>query len=792
MTKPRAYASDATFAAFPLGGIGTGTISLGARGDLRDFELFGHPDKGQKPPFSFFAIRAKQGDTIDARVLEADVGTNFYQGCGYHPNTVAGLAHFQSASLSVRYPFANIDFADETFPLSVSLTAFTPFIPLEAEDSAIPAAFFRYRVKNTQPRDIEVSVAATMPNLHAFDGMDAFGNYKPQNGLLNTFVQKDGLSGVLMDGDGVPKGHYRYANNAIMTRESGVSAKPNWRMTGWWDGIYDFWDDFRANGALTGGQADDKMGSAIGISSAHIGSLGVTKLIPAGGEATFEFVLSWYVPNRIKGWPPVEDPEAAPTIRNHYATIHESAWDAGAYLLSNMDRLEAASGAFADAVYASTLPEPVIDAVTANITVLRSTTCFRIEDGTFAAWEGSHAHVGSCRGTCTHVWNYAQTVAFLFPELEISARKNEFLRETDERGKMAFRSQRMFDLPGFDMLAAADGQLGTIVRAYREWILTGDDAYLREIWPAMKRALAYTQEAWDKDGDELLEDCQHNTYDIEFFGVNPLTGVMYLAALAAMEKMAEAMGEGALAAEYARRRSLSAERLDRETFGGEFFIQRTDDVNAHPYQFGEGCLSDQLLGQTFAYLTGLGALLPADHLRSAAKAIFDHNYLRGDQRGECLQRLYVAPDEAGLVLASWPNGGKPKLPFVYADEVWTGIEYQVATLLLYEGLIDEALTIVETVRARQDGVRRNPWNEVECGFHYARSLASWGLLIALSGASYQGGALIGFSPLTNADDFRCFYSTGDEWGILRQQRGEDGQTAQSIHTIYSKKRGGLC
>lgn len=781
-TLPRRYANNAIHAAFPLGGIGTGNISLGARGDLRDFELFNHPDKGCKLPYSFFAIRADSGDAVDARILEAGAPPAFYHARGHHPAWMAGMPRFQRSTLSVEYPIATVDFEDASFPLTVSLTAFTPFIPLCADDSSIPAALFRYTVKNPTDHPVTVTVAATMPNIHAFGGFDAFDNMLVQPGLRNTLCEEAGIRGLFMDGDGVAADHIRYADNAIMTEDSPVSAITEWQKTGWWDGLYGFWADFMGHPALGGVQrrADDDNPRKGNV----VGSLAIHKEVPAGGEATFSFVLSWYVPNRPKGWHAAPYQDDCTTVRNHYATRFASAWEAGKYLLENLPRLEDVSRRFAKAMYGSTLPEPVIDAAMSNIAALRSTTCFRLEDGSFAAWEGSHERTGSCPGTCTHVWNYAQTAAFLFPELERSARYNEFLRETDARGKMAFRTNRVFGLPPFETLAAADGQLGTIVRAYREWSLSGDDAFLRAIWPKLKLALAYVQAEWDLDGDELLEARQHNTYDIEFYGVNPLTGVMYLAALAAMAHMARAAGEEELAANYEERRALSAQRLDAMTYNGEYYVQALEAVDDYPYQFGRGCLSDQLFGQTLAHLTGLGHLLPRKHIASAARSIHRHNF-RPRMAGEvCMQRLYVAEDEGGLLVASWPDGGKPALPFVYAEEVWTGIEYQVATLLVYEGLLEEALEIVTAVRARQDGYRRNPFNEMECGFHYARSLASWGLVAAYSGARYDAATdRETFEPRVCPDDFHCFYSNGRHWGMLHQERRPDGTIAQRAEIL---------
>jgi len=783
MTPGRSYPNDAVFAAFPLGGIGTGTISIGSRGDLRDFEIFNHPAKDCKLPFSFFAVRCERGEKADTRILEAAPHPDFHKGRGFHPNRAAGLPHFKKSRLSVTYPMACLEFTDDTFPLEVSLSAFSPFIPLNADDSGIPAIVFRYRLKNQGAEKARVSVTATMPNIHGFKGFDCFDNYRVVEGCSNILRHEGEMKGIFMDGRGVPNTALRYANNAILTREKDISTKLEWRKTGWWDGIYDFWDDFKNNGRLKASDEARQENKIAPATGAVIGSLAVHKDIDPGKEETFEFVISWYVPNRVKGWPPYEDDEKEPLIKNYYAVKFTDSWDAGRYLLSNLERLEGTSKTFASSVYSSTLPEAVIDAAMSNITALCSTTCFRIEDGTFLAWEGSHEQVGSCKGTCTHVWNYAQTVAFLFPELEKKARLNEFLVETNDSGKMDFRTDRVFGRTDWDMLAASDGQMGTIVRAYREWSLTGDEAFLKKIWTKLKLALDYVYKEWDKDGDELLEACQHNTYDIEFFGVNPLTGILYLAALAAMEKMSNAMGEKALAEEYCRRRELSSKGLDTACWNGEYFIQLSEDINRYPYQFGKGCLSDQIFGQTLAYITGLGPMLPPEHLKSAAAAIFKYNFKTGPNRGPCLQRMYVAEDEAGLVLASWPNGEIPKFPFVYADEVWTGIEYQVATCLIYEGLIDQALAIVQTTRDRQDGFRRNPWDEVECGFHYARSLASWGLIPALSGAQYDAATdTETFNPRISEDNFHCFFSNGRHWGMLHQTR-EDGKWIKKIDIL---------
>ena len=147
-------------------------------------------------------------------------------------------------------------------------------------------------------------------------------------------------------------------------------------------------------------------------------------------------------------------------------------------------------------------------------------------------------------------------------------------------------------------------------------------------------------------------------------------------------------------------------------------IQQIDDIDEYRYQYGAGCLADQVLGQLLAHVAGLGYILPEAHVKSAVKAIFKNNFKTDFSDHAHVQRAYVLNDEKGLLLCSWPNGSRPKLPFIYSDEVWTGIEYQVAAHCIYEGLVDEGLTIVKAVRERHDGFKRNPWNEVECGHHY--------------------------------------------------------------------------
>ena len=804
--QSRRFPSDASQAAFLLGGIGTGNVSVGARGELRDWEIFNNPSKGTKLPYSFFAIRVDSGHGQPvARVLESRLGPPFAKSHGFKSYEVAGLPRFATSTMRGEYPFVWVDLKDEELPVSVTMEAFTPFIPLNSDDSGIPGAVIRYAVTNTSRRPLEVSVVGSLANVSSFDGFDLFQNVRLADEVENEIREKSGMTGVFMRPTSPVADHARCGNLAILTREPDVTLKRAWLPAVWTDHIQDFWDDFCDDGRLeVESHIDGVAGKLHGGGRLKIGSVGAYATVAPGERRVFEFAISWYFPNRAKCWEGEArggGTDCTATIRNYYATRWTDAWDAGTYMLENLERLENLTRDFHRALFTTTVPSYVLDAVSANITVLRSPTCFRIEDGSFLGWEGCHDQKGCCSGSCTHVWNYAQTVAFLFPDLEQSMRRIEFNLETDEKGSMAFRSNAKFDLPRFGFLPATDGQMGTIIRLYRDWKLSGNDELLRAVWKKASLALDFAFEYWDSDDDFVLDSQQHNTYDIEFYGPNSLTNSMFFAALKAGQRMAEHLGDKEHAATYAEALAKGSRRMDELLWGGDYYIQKIDDVDEYRYQYGTGCLADQLLGQMLAHVAGLGYVLPEEHVKQAVQSIFDCNFKTGFSDYHSVQRTYILNDEKGLLLCSWPHGGRPKLPFVYSDEVWTGIEYQVAAHLIYEGLVDEGLTIVKAVRERHDGYRRNPWNEVECGHHYARAMASWAVLTALSGFSYdltgdgesgstagharrgKSAGTIGFDPKINTHNFSTFFSTGRCWGIYTQRQNRQG-IERNLEILY--------
>ncbi len=768
----RYYTEEDTEVRFPLGGIGTGSVSLGSRGELRDWEIFNGPNKNTPYPYSFFSLFSQfAGQKPDVRILEAKLQPPFYRPAGYPSFEMAGVPRFEHIRTCGRGPFFEAELTDDVLPLCVRLTAFSPMIPTDEDRSGIPAASFCYTVTNNSDRPCEISVCATLSNLTSHNGTDLFGNLIIEDELKNEFFDDGALRGIKYSSD-APADSRRFGTMCLATTAERFTVKPEWLAGGWWDGAHDFFNEFGKTGKLSfvSAPATAGEGRLEYVGKLKTGSLACDTTLAPGESHTFEFILSWNFPNRPRSWEghicPARDFDGE-TVKNYYSYTYPDAY-AAAKRLAEDKTLYIASKQFADALFSSDLDRAVIDAINGTLTVLRSTTCFRIgEEGTFLCWEGCFDHRGSCEGNCTHVWNYAQALAFLFPRLEQNMRRTEFLLETGEDGNMAFRSMQVFGDEKWDMLPATDGQLGCVVRLYRDWKFSGNDGLLKECYPKMKKALDFAFSYWDENGDCVLDSRQHNTYDIEFYGESSLTNSIFFAALKAGVAMARYLGDGESAMRWQAAFEKGSELMDEKLFRGGYYVQVIDDVDRYKYQYGEGCLSDQIFGQTLAHLNGLGYVLPAGHVHTAVKRIYDTNFKKDFADFVNVQRVYAINNESGLLVCSWPEGTKrPRIPFIYADEVWTGIEYQVATCLVYEGYVREALDIVRAVRDRYNGKNRNPFNEVECGNHYARSLASYGLLLAFSGFRFDMTKKE-ISFRAQEKPYTTFFTTADCFGLCK-------------------------
>jgi non-lysosomal glucosylceramidase len=772
--------------ALPLGGIGTGTVSLGGRGNLTDWEIMNRPAKGfvPGPRFSgapFLCLRAQPiGGAAVTRLLEGPVPASEIQGDFGSVASNHGWPRFREARFDTAYPLGQVHLHDPSVPLRARLEAFNPFVPADVESSSWPLAVVRCVLSNPGPIAVRASVCLSVPNFVGHDGSEGecAGNRNRRRSTKN-------VQGILMDSTGVDDTASQWGSLALATTAQATTSRLAWKQAGWGTSVLDFWDDFHGDGRLENRQAgDEKM---------PIASLAATASVPAGAERSITFLLAWHFPNRPT-WTPCGEADgcdaADDLIGNQYTQRFSDAWDVIRCVTPKLKELERRTVEFVDAFCSSDLPDVVKEAALFNLSTLRTQTCFRTPDGYLYGFEGYLDRSGCCLGSCTHVWNYEQSLAFLFGDLARGMREIEFEHATAEDGLMSFRVHLPLDRAQQFGKGAADGQMGCIVKVYREWQLCGDDEWLRRLWPHVRRALEFCwiPGGWDADQDGVMEGCQHNTMDVEYYGPNPQMGTWYLAALRASQQMALQVGE----AEFAERCGSLYESgrawMDEYLFNGEYYEHEVrppkseDDiapalrlgagaanVKKPDYQLASGCLVDQLIGQLLAHVCDLGHLLKPANIKRTLRSISKYNGQASLQGHFNVLRSYALGDEAALLMASYPKQ-RPENPFPYFTEVMTGFEYTAAIGMLYEGQETAGLRHMTDIRDRYDGRKRNPFDEAECGHHYARAMIAWAAHLAWTGFHYYASEQ---RLRLAARPGQWFVSTGDAWGtaILRRRGG---------------------
>lgn len=758
----------------PLGGIGTGTISLSGRGGLVDWEIFNEPSKGFVPATSYlwppiyqpaFALRCETADGQRvARLLEGPVPLSEYEGDVGSRAVNQGYPRFGKAVFKAAYPLAQVALADGGMPVDVTLEAMNPLVPGDAAKSGLPVILLRWRLTNRSPSRVKASVVGTLVN--SCGRAPRFADRKTPVVRDERRVEKDGLTGVCLSGRQVDTRKFRLLGGEIANAADGefglfvpasagaVSTATDVREPGWGVGMDRFWARFVAQGDVADTAADD----ASATQKLPLAQLAVAVELAPGETKTVPFILAWCFPNRF-GWEwNHEEDVASHVLGNWYATRFASAAEAAVAFARDLPEQEAATVAFVRRVLAANAPAVVKEAALFNLSTLRTETCFRLSDGNFYGWEGCGETVGLCPGNCTHVWGYEHALVDLWPELARRMLDVFFGPAMDGRGLVMYRVGLPLETEArASDLAAADGQMNGIVKAHEYWRKTRDDAWLRHAWPRIRKAIAaaWLPRGWDADRDGVMEGCQHNTMDVEYFGPNPQIQFLYLAALEAGAAMADAVGDAAFARDC---RALSARGkawTEANLFNGEYYEQkvmpaaRIEDVlpsliqpkrrtrfKADPdFQLGKGCLIDQLLGDFSARAAGLAPVADRAHAQTALKAVLRRNRKgKGEKRFNPM-RSFAMDDEESLVMAWYPAGTRPKAAFPYCRESMTGFEYVVAALLAWDGDRAEAERVVRNVRDRYDGRRRNPFDEAEYGHHYVRALASWSVFRAFAGES---------------------------------------------------------
>ncbi len=763
---------------FPLGGIGSGCIGLAGNGELIDWEIFNRPNKNTRNGYSHFAIKAVCKERTLTRILQGDTvedltGTRHPEqpgGFDFGPrvNSMAGFPHFRSVEFDGKFPVAQLNYSDEDFPGIVRLCAFNPLIPHNTFDSSLPAAFFLWEIENMTHEEIEYSIALCVQNPAGASKNEAVGN------------------GCYLYCAGKEKDEKGYLDMSIFTDCDDVNVQPYWYRGNWQDGVTTYWKEFSDRKKMPERKYEE-------AGTADHATVVASVKANAGEKKKIRFVLAWNAPVQYNYWSPYRDENGKDiTWKNYYATKFENSIATAKYALTNFDELLKKTKDFTEALHASTLPPFAVDAVTANLSVLKSSVVQRPENGSLWGWEGVHDREGLCEGTCQHVWNYAYALPFLFPELERSMRENTINYGLNEHGKSTFRIPLPLGRKYERYTACVDGQMGEVIKCYREWKISGDNEWLKKNSEAIFKMLEYAWSAendhgWDADCDGVMEGRQHNTLDIELFGPNSWLEGFYLAALDCGARMAEALGEDQRAEKYRSLYASGRAWTNEHLFNGEYFshiVELTDkslvekysarldyywndEAGQIKYQLGEGCIIDQMLADWHSAILGIDGVFDEEKKHKALESLYKYNYKPSMRSVANAFRNFALNDEAGVLICTYPEGRRePAIPILYSTETMTGFEYALAGLMLSEGYVAEGESIVKAIRDRYDGEKRNPWSELECGHNYARSMASYSLLLIYSGFSFDmTEKYMGFKPIRKGDG-RYFWSVARSYGSV--------------------------
>jgi uncharacterized protein (DUF608 family) len=776
--------------AFPIGGMGAGMFCLEGNGGISHMSVHNRPEVFNEP--CMFASVTVKGLKNGAKVIEGQVpdwkkfgqpdSANGSGGSAY------GLPRFRNTLFTARFPFAEIEMHDDAFPLDLQVSGWSPFIPTDADNSSLPLGALEYTFKNTGNSKIEA--------LFAYNSR----NFMSQPNGTNRIKSLQG--GFILSEEGVENKPETRGDFAVFTNDTDSIVDYCWFRGGWFDPLTITWESVLSGKARQNPPVDK-------------GAPGASLFIPfelnPSESKVIRLMMAWYVPDTDLKYGKdsaekvpeqctddkcsCKDPFYKPWYTSKFNTIE----DVVNYWKTNYNDLHNKSALFRDSFYKSSLPAEVIEAIAANLVILKSPTVLRQPDGKLWSWEGCGDNSGCCAGSCTHVWNYAQAIPHLFPKLERSLRETEFFPSQDKEGHQTFRSALPIRPIAADFYAASDGQLGGIMKVYRDWRISGDSNWMKKMFPRLVMSIDYCIHTWDPRMTGTLEEPHHNTYDIEFWGPDGMCTSFYLGALCALTEMGNFLGVDV--ARYQTLAEKSRLALESELFDGEYFIQniKWQGLNApNPvaaskgawnvdyseearelmqkegpkYQYGKGCLSDGILGVWIAEVCGLKKIADAGKVTSHLKSVYKYNFKPDLSDHSNPQRpSYALGNEGGLLLCTWPKGEMLSLPFVYSNEVWTGIEYQVASHLMLSGEVEKGLEIVRACRDRYDGRVRNPFDEYECGHWYARAMSSYGMLQGLTGVRYDAVTQEMFIN-SKIGDFTSFISTETGFGNIGLKNGK--------------------
>ncbi|MDN5205637.1 GH116 family glycosyl-hydrolase [Fulvivirgaceae bacterium BMA10] len=800
--KPEVLKDDELkYVGMPVGGIACGQLYLGGDGRLWLWHIF--RIQYHRNPDSQLLTKMEQGghyaypDNVfkrEDRSVEQGVAIRVKQG-GKEVIKKLNNEGFKDISFRGEYPICKIDYKSDDLPVDVRLEAFSPFIPGELEKSSNPCTTFNYKIKNSSSRPIEVSLASWLENaVNPFETDNELGKRTVQ--LVSKKNRKTILFASESSGkSGLPKLEDQHGYGSLSWSLYNPSEKSQHALNiGYLDQVKDIFETIE--------NSDREVSKKSSLNQKMLSAILETVTLEPGEEKEVTFVLGWYFPYlNQKDWGEVLKIEGIDDLKLHYFNRFKSANDVASYICDNFEELADGTRLWNQTWYDSSLPYWLLDRTFITLNCIASNTLVRFSNGRFWGWEG----VECCPGTCTHVWQYAQALAHFFPEVERNFREVTDLSELglNHNGALRHRAENNEEV-------AHDGHCGTIMRIYREHRMSSDDSFLRRHYPNIKKMVQFIIKE-DRNRDGLLEGKQTNTLDAAWFGPMGWISSLYLGALLAGKEMAIEMVDTPFAKECDQLLKLGRKNIVKQLYNGEYFIHKPDKNYPKAINSNDGCHIDQVLGQSFAHNIGIiERVIPEKETVSALKSIwkynfapdaFDYQLKHKEIKGP---RIYATQGEAATIMCTWPKGGDDKAvpgmdqrpdnptvwsgPGIYFDEAMNGFEYQVASHMIWEGLVEKGLATARAVHDRYTAKKRNPFNEIECSDHYSRSMASYGVYLAACGLEYHGPkGYLAFDPKLQKENFKAAFTTANGWGSFEQERKSSGQI-NKITMLYGKMK----
>lgn len=769
-----------------IGGIGTGGMELRKDGQFYNWSIFNNYPLGvgplldlPVPPFSneqesflYFLVRYQvEGEQPKIKLLHL---TNGYQEGGLIGENPIYYFPWMSAVDKIeyagRFPFVNMQFTDEEMPFDISLEAFSPFIPHDADNSAIPGAYFNFKIKSKTDKEVQVMLVGSLRNLVAYDVVDKYF-------ISDTVVTPDYKYFEHTVG--------RVAEDHITNGQMILGAKGGDEVSYYlgWAHRHPYFERMLINKTL--GNMDDTPGrNAMNSNGDTIGWIGdnnnqvmkssvaVSQTLHSKGESEARFFMSWYFPNaygaikerteRGKSEPLRTEKgyeiglKMTEKVGHYYENFYADAREVAQYLMENEDDLSDRSHQFTNDFYATTTDQYILDQVNSHFNTYITSSQFD-RKGRFAIREGITSNNSWGPNVTADVSLYGSvSIVSLFPELQ----------------KSSMRAHKALQTPlgeinhglGYDLGKNQNGTFGVYDRVdlvpnyiqlvLRDYLFTNDKDYIQEMWPSVKLGIEYVLKERDHDGDQMPDMdgimCSYDNFPM--YGLASYIQSQWVVAMTLAARVAEDMGEKQHAKTYAKIAKSGAELMEKQLWNGEYF-NLSNDYNGDK-GIDNGCLTDQLMGQWVADMTGMGPLFDQKKIHASLKTILDYSFIEGDYLRNC----------------TWPSHPdffpmhNTNLWVDQANTPWTGVELAFASFLIYEGMVAEGKAVIKAVdeRYRKSGLY---WDHQEFGGHYYRPMSSWAIMNAISGFTLSKNAY-GFAPAEDKADFNYFFSANTGTGNL--------------------------